>query len=199
MNGDQPSATYAGKQVLITGGLGFIGLNLVKALQTSAVGVRVLNRSWPPDPEHGQQFLEGVTFFKGDIRDPVLVDEAVAGCDLVFDLAGKSGAAASNASPLDDLDVNAKGALTLLEACRHADPMSKIVFPSSRLVYSPGLHVPVPETSPTVRVSIYGVHKLTAERYLLLYQHLHAMRAAILRITNLTGHFNGMTNTAMES
>jgi UDP-glucose 4-epimerase len=180
---------YAGKQVLVTGGLGFMGLNLVTALRATGANVRVLNRSWPPDPDLGQRYLEGVSFVKGDIRDPVMVDEAVAGCRVVFHLAGKSGAAASNASPLDDLDVNAKGMLTLLEACRLVEPMPKIVFPSSRLVYSPSPRMPVAETFPTVPLSIYGVHKLTAERYLLLYQRLHGMRATILRITNPYGPF----------
>jgi nucleoside-diphosphate-sugar epimerase len=151
--------------------------------------LRVLNRSWPPHPERSEEMLEGVTFFKGDIRDAVVVEEAVEGCHLIFHLAGKSGPAASNASPLEDLDVNARGVLTLLEACRQANPSPKIVFPSSRLVYSPSLPLPVAETSSTVPLSIYGIHKLTAERYFLLYQRLYGLRSAILRITNPYGPF----------
>lgn len=189
MSQGQSAGNYAGKRVLITGGLGFIGLNLTTALRAMKADLRVLNRSWPPDPERSQPILEGVTFFKGDIRDAVLVEEAIAGCELIFHLAGKSGPAASNASPLEDLDINAKGVLTLLEACRHANPMPKIVFPSSRLVYSPSLPIPVAETSPTVPLSIYGIHKLIAERYLLLYQRLYGLPSTILRVTNPYGPF----------
>jgi UDP-glucose 4-epimerase len=185
-----PSAgTYAGKHVLITGGLGFIGLNLTTALRAMKADVRVLNRSWPPDPERSRRILDGVTFFKGDIRDAVLVEEAIAGCDLIFHLAGKSGPTASNASPLEDLDVNGRGMLTLLEACRQARQMPKIIFPSSRLVYSASLPLPVAETSQTVPLSVYGIHKLTAERYLLLYQRLYGLQSTILRITNPYGPF----------
>ncbi len=189
VNQDRSAGGYAGKRVLITGGLGFMGLNLVTALRAMKADIRVLGRSWPPDPERSQQILEGVTFFKGDIRDAVLVEEAIAGSELIFHLAGKSGPAASNASPLEDLDVNARGMLTLLEACRQSNPMPKIVFPSSRLVYSPNLPLPVAETSPTVPLSIYGIHKLVAERYLLLYQRLYGLQASILRITNPYGPF----------
>ncbi len=189
MNQGQSANTYVGKRVLITGGLGFIGLNLTTALRAMKAEIRILNRSWPPDPDRSERVLEGVAFFKADIRDAVLVEEAVAGCDVIFHMAGKSGPAASNASPLEDLDVNARGMLTLLEACRQADPMPKIVFPSSRLVYSPSPSLPVAETCPTVPLSIYGVHKLTAERYLLLYQRLYGLRSTILRITNPYGPF----------
>ena len=127
------------------------------------------------------------TFFKGDIRDAAVVKQAVAGCELIFHLAGKSGPIASNTSPLDDLDVNCRGTLTLLEACRRLSPAPKIVFPSSRLVYSPDASCPVAETAPTVPLSVYGIHKLMAERYLLLYQRLYGLRVSILRITNPYG------------
>jgi nucleoside-diphosphate-sugar epimerase len=76
-------------------------------------------------------------FFKGDIRDSAVVEQAVAGADLIFHPAGKSGPAASNTSPLEDLDVNGRGQLILLEACRRYSPAAKIVYPSSRLVYAP--------------------------------------------------------------
>ena len=124
-------AAYAKKRVLVTGGLGFMGFNLVRALQAANAQLSVLSRSWPPRPE-SVEALGGLTFFKGDIRDPALVDDAVAGQDLIFHLAGKSGPAASNASPLDDLDVNSRGMLTLLESCRRLNAGVKIVFPSSR-------------------------------------------------------------------
>jgi UDP-glucose 4-epimerase len=181
-------AAYAEKRVLVTGGLGFMGFNLVRALQAANAHLSVLSRSWPPRPETVEA-LGGLTFFKGDIRDPALVDEAVAGCDLIFHLAGKSGPVASNASPLDDLDVNSRGMLTLMESCRRANAGVKIIFPSSRLVYGANTEMPVAETAPTAPLSVYGIHKRAAEEYLLLYQRLHGLRATILRITNPYGPF----------
>ena len=120
---------YSQRRVLVTGGLGFMGFNLVRALEAAGAHVSVLSHSWPPEHETA---LGDASFFKGDIRDPAVTDEAVAGNELIFHLAGKSGPAASNASPLDDLDVNGRGTLTLLDSCRRLNPTVKVVFPSSR-------------------------------------------------------------------
>jgi UDP-glucose 4-epimerase len=177
---------YAQRHVLVTGGLGFMGFNLVRALEGAGAHVSVLSHSWPPEHEPA---LAEPAFFKGDIRDPAVTDEAVAGNELIFHLAGKSGPTASNASPLDDLDVNSRGTLTLLDSCRRLNAGVKIVFPSSRLVYGAAAKLPVSEAEPTAPLSIYGIHKLAAEQYLLLYQRLHGLRATILRITNPYGPF----------
>jgi nucleoside-diphosphate-sugar epimerase len=181
-------AAYSGKRVLVTGGLGFMGFNLVRTLQAADARLSVLSRSWP-QPGGLESNLGGVTFFKGDIRDAAVVDEAVGACDLIFHLAGKSGSVASNASPLDDLDVNIRGTLTLLESCRRLNAGAKIIFPSSRLVYGANAGQPTTEAAPTAPLSVYGIHKRAAEEYLLLYQRLHGLRASILRITNPYGPF----------
>lgn len=181
--------TYAKKRVLVTGGLGFMGFNLVRALQRTDARVRVLSRSWPPLPGNVESTLGGVAFFHGDIRDPAVVEEAVSGCDVIFHLAGKSGPAASNASPLEDLDVNSRGLLTLLDACRSLSAGVKIVFPSSRLVYGSSDKQPTNESAPTAPLSIYGIHKWSAEQYLLLYHRLYGLRVTILRVTNPYGPF----------
>jgi UDP-glucose 4-epimerase len=180
---------YSKMRVLVTGGLGFMGFNLVRALEGAGATLGVLSHSWPPHPEGEESARDWVKFFKGDIRDPVVLDEAVVGCEVIFHLAGKSGPVASNASPLDDLDVNSRGTLTLLDSCRRLNPAVKVVFPSSRLVYGAAAKLPVGESEPTAPLSIYGIHKLAAEQYMLLYQRLHGLRASILRITNPYGPF----------
>jgi UDP-glucose 4-epimerase len=180
---------YSQIRVLVTGGLGFIGFNLVRALEATGATLAILSHSWPPQTENEEPANARMTFFKGDIRDSAVVDEAVAGRDVIFHLAGKSGPVASNASPLDDLDVNSRGTLTLLDSCRRLNPDVKVVFPSSRLVYGAAPTLPVSEAAPTAPLSIYGIHKLAAEQYLLLFQRLHGLRASILRITNPYGPF----------
>lgn len=186
---DQALASYSGKSILVTGGLGFIGFNLVRRLLEADVRLKVLSRSWPPLPGSVEVALGGATFLHGDIRDPALMEEAVEGCDLIFHLAGKSGAAASNASPLEDLDVNGRGTLTLLDACRRLNRTVKVVFPSSRLVYGANAKQPTNEHAPAAPLSIYGVHKWAVEQYLLLYERLYGLRATVLRITNPYGPF----------
>lgn len=184
----QQARWYARRPVLVTGGFGFLGLNLIAALRQAGADVRVLARSWPPAGRYAH-LIEAVRFHKGDLRDEPVVLDAVKDVEIIFDLAARSGAAASNTSPLDDLDVNARGQLVLLEACRERNPSVRIVFPSSRLVYEPAETLPVPESAALRPRSIYGIHKLVAEQYLQLYAHLYGLRPMILRITNPYGPF----------
>lgn len=182
-------AAYRGHQVLITGGLGFMGLNLAEALVLAGARVRLMGLAWPERSRGLAPLMEQTDFIKADMRDDERVRQAVEGCEMIFNLAGRSGAAASNWSPLDDLDVNCRGHLTLLEACRQTNPDVKIIFPSSRLVYASGIDLPARESSPTEPLSIYGIHKLAVEKYHRLYGQLYGLRTVILRITNPYGPF----------
>ena len=201
--GRESIGEYAGRRVLITGGTGFLGLNLGAALREAGAEVRTLSRSNPPSgphpalPQRGRgndsAWREGDSHFRGDLRDRALVEQAIEGSSVVFNLAGHSGSVSSNTEPFEDLDVNLRGQLTLLEACRRlADPPA-IVFASSRLVYRPTTHMPVPESWLTGPLSLYGVHKLAGEHYHLLYEHLYGLRTVVLRITNPYGHFQRPT------
>src|ERR1700720_355861 len=127
-----PGRFYSGGRVLVTGGLGFLGLNLIARLVGTGAAVRVLYRTGPSLAGLRASALDGVEGFQGDIRDADVVRQALDGCELVFNLAGRSGALASNRSPFEDLDVNVRGQLTLLEACSEVDSPLKVIFPSSR-------------------------------------------------------------------
>jgi UDP-glucose 4-epimerase len=179
---------YRDRTALVTGGFGFMGSNLVPRLDGLGAHVRILGRSWPSSIETIAWGRE-IRFFKGDIRDEPVVEEAVRGCDFIFHLAGKSGASTSNHSPLEDLDVNCRGLLLLLDAARRYAPEAMIVFPSSRLVYAPNLPSPVSELAERAPISVYGAHKLTAENYLRIYHREHAMNTVSLRITNPYGPY----------
>ena len=149
--------------------------------------MKLVGPSWPSDDSHLDETIRKLEFVEADLRQASRMAELVQDTDVIFNLAGRSGAVASNESPLDDLGNNCGAHLTLLEACRHHNPRVKIVFPSSRLVYSPEQHLPVPETATTNPVSLYGVHKLAVEKYHLLYAHLYGLNVVILRITNPFG------------
>jgi UDP-glucose 4-epimerase len=186
----QLTTAFRGRVALVTGGFGFIGTNLVLRLIELGAEVRVLARSWPPLADgSGEYELPNVDLFKGDIRDEAVVHEAAEQVDFVFHLAGKSGASASNESPLEDLDVNCRGLLLLLNALRHLSPNAVVVFPSSRLVYAPKLPLPISELAETLPLSIYGAHKLASENYLHIYRNQFGLSSAVLRITNPYGPF----------
>ena len=188
------SSQYAGRRVLITGGTGFLGQNLAAALREAGAAVRTLSRSNPPDfpsPSGGGQ--GGGVHFRGDLRDRAIVEKAIEGASVIFNLAGHSGSVSSNTEPFEDLDVNLRGHLTLLEACRQMTDPPAIVFASSRLVYRPATQMPVPESWLTGPLSLYGVHKLAGEQYHLLYEHLYGLPTVVLRITNPYGNFQRPT------
>ena len=181
---------YRGRLVLITGGLGFMGVNLAAGLYQMGAQIRLLDIVWPEHIKHLTSMLGQMEFVKADLRDEQSVEAAIDGCDWIFNLAGRSGAVASNSLPsgaYDDLDVNCRGQLSLLEMCRKHNPKVKIVFSSSRLVYAPTVELPVAETAPTEPRSIYGIHKLTAEKYHCLYARLYGLPTTVLRITNPYG------------
>ena len=181
---------YSGKKVLVTGGLGFIGLNISQRLLELGATVTALDNFMPTDVSKSlAEFLGHIKVAIADIRDEEKVERVVRDQEVIFNLAGKSGAADSNKTPLNDLDINCRGHLTVLEACRTFNPGVTIVFPSSRLVYGKPLYLPVDEKHPLAPESIYATHKLTVENYHLIYGNLYGLKATVLRISNPYGPF----------
>jgi UDP-glucose 4-epimerase len=112
---------------------------------------------------------------------------ALAGATLVYNLAGSSGAVASNQQPLDSLDANCRLQLEFLAACAARGSMPHVVFSSSRLVYAPRGSVPVGETDPLGPLSMYAAHKLCVEHYHQIYAHRNALTYTVARISNPFG------------
>jgi nucleoside-diphosphate-sugar epimerase len=183
----EPSARYAGCTALVVGSTGFLGVNLVNSLMANGARVRALHRGTEDGalaPTYGDRKAETI---RGDLGDPTVACDAVRGCDVIFNLSGRSGATASNSDPLADLQENARANLVLLEACRRFNPHVKLIFPSSRLVYKPTTRLPVRETAPVEPLSIYAIHKLAIERYHMLYSRAHGLRTTVFRMTNPYG------------
>jgi UDP-glucose 4-epimerase len=187
-----PSESYRGyfrdRRVLITGGLGFIGIHLCLRLLELEAEITLVDNFVPPEPSGELGLVCSQTrVVTSDIRNCQEMEKLVRGQDVIFNLAGKSGAADSNQHPLRDLDSNCGGHLSVLEACRAVNPRVRIVFPSTRLVYGKPQYLPVDEGHPLAPESIYAVHKLTVENYLFIFARLHGMQVTVLRISNPYG------------
>ena len=115
---------------------------------------------------------------------------------MIFNLAGQSGAVRSMEEPLNDLDVNAGGMLTLVEAVRRENPHARVVFTGSRLEYGRVGSDPVAETHDADPLCLHAVHKLVAEQYLRLYERLFGMAYVVARITNPYGPGQPRSRTA---
>ncbi len=181
---------YKGRRVLITGGLGFIGSNIAQKLARYGARMTIVDSLHPlygANLANVAEIRDEVTLHVGDYRNQSLMRPLVRDADIIFHLAGQVSYIDSTRIPFEDLDLNCRVTLQLLELCRELNPEVRVVFASSRLVLGKILRQPVREDHPTEPLSLYGVHKLAAEKYHRLYAAGYGMRTAILRITNPYG------------
>jgi len=183
-------SAFDGKQVLISGGVGFIGSNLARQLVTFGARVTLADSLIP---QYGgnlfniEDIRRSVTLNITDVRDPYSMAYLVQGKDYLFNLAGQTSHLDSMTDPRTDLDINAAAQLSILEACRQHNPGIKIVFASTRQLYGKPEYLPVDEAHPIRPVDVNGINKLAGEWYHLLYNNVYGVRACALRLTNTYG------------
>ena len=177
-----------GAQILVLGGLGFIGSNLTAALHARGARVTILTPSRERHETLARTFdAKAVQVVEGDIRDQGLMLDLIPGQDLIFNMSGQSGAVRSMEDPWTDLDVNCRGNLNVLEAMRARNQHAKVVFAGSRLQYGKPQATPVGEDAPKRPRSLHAIHKQTVEEYFKLYGELFEIRFSVARITNPYG------------
>jgi len=182
--------TYDNSRVLITGGLGFIGSNIAHKLVPLGARVTIVDSLAPLYGGHLANVAEirdSITVHVGDCRDEALMRPLVREANVIFHLAAQVSYIDSANMPLDDLDINCRATLQLLELCRRERPDARVVFASSRLVLGKLLQHPVHEEHPTAPLSLYGIHKLAGEHYHRMYASLHGLRTAVVRLSNPYG------------
>lgn len=184
------SSFFAGKQVLITGGLGFIGSHLARRLVSSGASVTLVDSLIP---QYGgnlfniQDIRDQLTVNISDVRDQHAMAYLVKGKDFLFNLAGQTSHMDSMQDPRTDLDINAAAQLSILEACRQHNAGIKLIFASTRQLYGKPDYLPVDERHPIRPVDVNGINKLAGEWYHLLYNNVYGIRACALRLTNTYG------------
>ena len=181
---------YENKEILITGGLGFIGSNLARALVAQGAKVTLVDSLIPlygGNIFNIDDIRNKVTVNLSDVRDPVAMSHLLKDKDYLFNLAGQTSHMDSMSDPQTDLDINANAQLSILEACRKVNPGIKIVFASTRQLYGRPDYLPVDEKHPIRPVDVNGINKLAGEEYHLLYNNVYSIRACALRLTNTYG------------
>ena len=172
-------------RVLVTGGAGFIGSNLVARLRSQGVTVTVLDNLSSGYLSNLDPFPE-VRLVRGDVRDVAALDDAMTGAEVVFHLAASVGNTRSIDNPVEDAEINLIGTIRVLEAIRRHGAR-KIVFSSSAGIFGELRELPIREDHPVEPETPYGASKLAAEKVCLAYGRLYGFEAACLRYFNVYG------------
>lgn len=181
---------YGGKRVLVTGGAGFVGSNLARRLVALGAEVNVIDSfvsGLGGNPFNLEGIRDRICLHRADLRDAPSVAPLVRDQQVIFNLAGQVSHVDSMRNPLCDLELNVRGHVTLLEACRLQNPTARVVLASTRQVYGRPHYSPVDEEHPVHPVDTNGINKLASERYHLLYHEVHGLPVTVLRLTNTYG------------
>lgn len=181
---------FQGRKVMVTGGLGFIGSNLSARLVERGAKVTVVDNMIPRlggNLFNVKEIADRIHLNFSDVRDGHSMDYLVKDHEYIFHLAGQVNHVDSIRNPIQDLDINCRGTLVLLESCRKYNRDVKIIFAGTRGEYGSSVRLPVGEDHPTNPKGIYAVTNLTAEKMVLVYQDVHKISGSCLRITNTYG------------
>jgi UDP-glucose 4-epimerase len=181
---------YRGKEVLITGGLGFIGSNLAIRLVESGALVTLLDSLHPKCGANRfniHPIRNEVATVEGDCCNFELIRSLVRGKSHIFSLAGHVSHLESMRDPFSDLSMNATGPLTVLEACTQENREARIIYAGTRQCYGRSAILPLVETQPLNPVDINGVNKMAGERYHMVYNLAHGLATVSLRLVNTYG------------
>ena len=180
--------------MLVTGGAGFIGANLVRLLLNHGYEVTVFDNMSVGPLDYLAQLP--VKIIIGDILDCVAVNEAMVGCTGVVHLAAQTGVPGSLRDPRKDCEVNVTGTLNLLEACRAEKIGPRLIFASSNAPLGRQAP-PAKEDKAPLPISPYGASKLAGEAYCLAYCGSWELETVALRFANVYGPFSGHKNSVI--
>ena len=171
------------RRILVTGGAGFVGSNLVMRLLREGARVTVLDDLFTGRRENLP--AEGCEFVQGSVCDPKTVESLVGSHQLIFHLAARN-IVVSTRNPREDFETNIGGTLNVLMAARAAGG-KRVVYTSSTSVYGNPRYLPINEDDPLSLLTPYAVSKLAGENYCMAFYESYDLPTTAVRYSNIFG------------
>lgn len=179
--------------ILILGGAGFVGSNLVRyCLQDKKNKITVIDSLEPrlsSSIDNVSDILHKINFIKGDIRDSKLMKKVVVGNDVIFNCAAQSSHPLSLKDPIFDIQTNCIGNITVLESVKNCNPSCKVVYISSSTVIGKAINDIVDESHGEKPLDIYSANKGVSEKYHYIYHKVYDLNTIVLRFANIYGPY----------
>ena len=174
------------KKILLIGGSGFVGLHLAKRLSESGKDITIFAKY--TDKAEEVDFSKKIKFIKGDVADYRAIEKSIKDKEAIINLAAIV-QDIGDFNPYPDLEVNCCGQINILEARRKVNPGSKYIFIGTRAQFGKvgEEDLPVSEEHCQKPISLYGIHKQTAENYCKLYERTFNLKSVILRLPQVYG------------
>jgi UDP-glucose 4-epimerase len=180
-------------KILIIGGAGFLGVNLVRrCLEMPDSQITVLDSLEPrlrATTTHLRDVWDRIKFVRGSMGDDPVIGDVVQGQDVIFNCAAQTSHPLSLQEPLFDTELNCLGNLKLLEAVRLLNPKAVVVYTSSSTVIGRADDELVDETHGEKPLDIYSANKGVVEKYHRIYHRVHDLKTVVLRFANLYGPY----------
>ena len=177
------------EKVLVTGGAGFIGSNLVDSLLSDHFKVAVFDNLGSGSYDYVKNTLgkKGFAFMQGDLLDEKTILTAVKGFNIIWHLAANPEVRLSSVNPEIHFRQNIVATYNLLEAIRKSD-VKVLGFTSTSTVYGDATKIPTPEDyAPLEPISVYGASKLACEALVSAYANTYGFKATVCRLANVVG------------
>jgi UDP-glucose 4-epimerase len=179
------------KKILVTGGAGFVGSNIVRSLvRDFTAEVTVLDDLFTGTMDH----LKGldIKFINGSVEDAALLLDCTKGMDVVFHLAARN-IIVSNKNPREDLGVNVVGSFNVFDAC-HKNKVDRVVYTSTSSIYGNPTSIPVSEDDRKSFLSFYSASKFSGEVYAQAFYEVFNLPVTIVRYSNVYGYNQAPSN-----